>query len=376
MGQTLIDLMDRLDMWHLKSTVRDEEPDGILLVSSGGIGDTLLFRLIIDRFNSLLRPNEQVHLVVRKECRHVAFLFPKKVQVYAVDYLRFHKSRPYRREVCKKIKGLNLRIAGSTDHLRHPLIDDVIVRGSGAPQKFALYPRAWPKYDALLVRNTKQYDTLVHVPDYMEHRLIRWWHLANKVCGEIKPIPKVSLPKTALPTPALLKRDLFMIHPFSAIKERQYSVKTFQSILEVLPADCNIALSCGPEDIERNPEYKILLDDARTYADSSTLEEKASTLQAVRLVISIDSSVMHLATLCGAPTICLASSAHVVDSIPYDDRMIPDNVYFLYHDMECRMCLGQCSRPLEDNRYACIARMETGTVLDKITDFLNSSTLR
>jgi ADP-heptose:LPS heptosyltransferase len=269
-----------------------------------------------------------------------------------------------------------LRIAASTDHLRHPLIDDVIVRASHAPQKFALYPRQWPKYDALLVRNTNQYDTLVQVPDNMEHRLIRWWHLANKVCGETKPVPKVTLPKTALPTPALLKRDLFMIHPFSAIKERQYSVKTFQSILEVLPADCNIALSCGPEDIERNPEYKILLDDARTYADSSTLEEKASTLQAVRLVISIDSSVMHLATLCGAPTICLASSAHVVDSIPYDDRMIPDNVCFLYHDMECRMCLGQCSRPLEDNRYACIARMETGTVLDKITDFLNSSTLR
>jgi ADP-heptose:LPS heptosyltransferase len=375
MGQTLIDLVDRFDMWRLKATVSDEEPRGVLLVSSGGIGDTLLFRLMIDRFNSLLRPNEQIHLVVRKKCRHVAFLFPKEVQIHAVDYPRFQKSRSYRREVCKQIKGLNLRIAASTDHLRHPLIDDVIVRASHAPQKFALYPRQWPKYDALLVRNTNQYDTLVQVPDNMEHRLIRWWHLANKVCGETKPVPKVSLPKTALPTPAHLKRDLFMIHPFSAIKERQYSVKTFQDILEVLPADCDIALSCGPEDLEKNPEFKILLDDARTYADSSTFEEKASSLQVTKLVISIDTSVMHLATLCGAPTICLASSAHVVDSIPYDDRMIPDNVYFLYHDMECRMCLGQCSRPLEENRYACIARMKPHTVLEKITDFLNTSTL-
>lgn len=375
MGQTLIDLVDRFDMWRLKSTVSDEEPRGVLLVSSGGIGDTLLFRLMIDRFNSLLRPNEQIHLVVRKKCRHVAFLFPKEVQIHAVDYPRFQKSRSYRREVCKQIKGLNLRIAASTDHLRHPLIDDVIVRASHAPQKFALYPRQWPKYDALLVRNTNQYDTLVQVPDNMEHRLIRWWHLANKVCGETKPVPKVSLPKTALPTPAHLKRDLFMIHPFSAIKERQYSVKTFQDILEVLPVDCDIALSCGPEDLEKNPEFKILLDDARTYADSSTFEEKASSLQVTKLVISIDTSVMHLATLCGAPTICLASSAHVVDSIPYDDRMIPDNVCFLYHDMECRMCLGQCSRPLEENRYACIARMKPHTVLEKITDFLNTSSL-
>jgi len=376
MGQTLVDLVDRFDMWRLTSTVSGAEPRGVLLVSSGGIGDTLLFRLMIERFNSLLRPNEKMHLVIRKESRHVAFLFPKEVQIHAVDYPQFQKNRSYRREVCKQINALNLRMAASTDHLRHPLIDDVIVRASHAPQKFALYPRQWPKYDGLLVRNTKQYDTLVQVPDHMEHRLIRWWHLANKVCGESKPVPKVSLPKAALPAPAHLERDLFVIHPFSAIKERQYSVKIFQQILEILPVDCHIALSCGPEDLEKNPEYKILLDDQRLYADSSTFEEKASSLQAARLVISIDTSVMHLATLCGAPTLCLASSAHVVDSIPYDDRMIPDNVSFLFHDMECRMCLGQCSRPLEDNRYACIARMETGTVLDKITDFLNTSTLR
>jgi len=373
MGQTLTALTDRFDLWRLKPTVSNEDRSGVLLVSSGGIGDTLLFRLIIQRFQSLLLPGERLHLVIREESRHVAFLFPKDIQVHTVDYPRFLKNRAYRRKVCGQMQGLNLRMAASTDHLRHPLIDDVLVRATFAPHKFALNPRSWPKYDTLLGRNAKQYAPLVDVPDHMEHRLIRWWHLANAICEDEEPVPKVSLPKAALPAAAHPDRDLYMIHPFSAIRERQYSARIYRDILTVLPPDCDIALSCGPDDLTKNPEFKVLLDDVRVYADTSSFEEKAATLQAAKLVISIDTSLMHLATLCGAPTICLASAAHVVDSIPYDDRMTPGNVRFLYHDMACRMCLGQCPRPLEDSRYPCIARMDTHLILDEITSLLPAS---
>ena len=372
MGQTLTNLLDRFDFWRLKSTVTDNERSGVLLVSSGGIGDTILFRLIVLRFRTLLKTNETFHLIVRTESQHVKFLYPRDVQFHPIDYQKFLKNRKYRRKECKRLHGLNLRIAMSTDHLRHPLIDDVIIRATQAQHKYAMYPRGWPKYDGLLKRNTKQYDTLIRVPDYMEHRLIRWWHLANEVCGDEQPVPAVTLPKSELPLPAKPGRDLFMIHPFSAVKERQYSVKMFQSIIEALPDNCDIALSSGPDDLLKNPEYKVLLNDPRVYADLTSLEEKASTLQTVKIVISIDSSVMHLATMCGAPTICLASAAHVIDSIPYDPRMTPNNVSFLYHDMECRMCLGQCSQPLEDDRYPCIARMESRLIVNKIKDILGS----
>ena len=371
MGKKLIDLVDHFEMWRLRSFFSGEKRGGVLLVSSGGIGDTMLFRLIIERFKSLLNENEKMHLVIRNECRHTIFLYPKNIEIHTIDYSRFQKKLSYRRDVCRYINSLNLRVAVSTDHLRHPLIDDVIIRASHAPKKLAFYPRKWPKYDSLLVRNTKQYNPLVRVSKKMEHRLIRWWHLANNISGERKPVPRVTLPKAVLPPPAHLERDLFVIHPFSAIKERQYSVEIFQSIIEIFPEDCDIAVSCVAEDLDDNPEFKILFTDNRVYADTSSLEKKASCLQSARLVVSIDTSIMHLATLCGAPTICLASSAHVVDSIPYDDRMMPDNVCFLYHDMNCRMCLGQCSLPLEDDRYACISRMDKKEILEKIIISLN-----
>ena len=52
---------------------------GVLLVSSGGLGDTVLFALVVARFQALARDGEAVRVVLRRDaaampcpaCRHV-----------------------------------------------------------------------------------------------------------------------------------------------------------------------------------------------------------------------------------------------------------------------------------------------------------------
>ena len=61
----------------------------------------------------------------------------------------------------------------------------------------------------------------------------------------------------------------------------------------------------------------------------------------------------------------------IIDSVPYDGRMTPENVTFLYHDMPCRMCLGNCIHPFEDGRYPCIARLPAEDVLAAVTRILD-----
>jgi len=367
MGQRLIEILDYLELWRPGSFKTPSNPAGVLLVSSGGIGDTLLFRLMVARFQTLLRKGETLHLVVRSASAQAAFLFGEGITVHAYDYPKFLKDRSYRRSVCWELQSLGVRVAGSTDHLRHPLIDDVMVRATSAPEKFALNPRSWPKYDRLLHRYSKQYHSLIMVPEKIEHRLVRWWRLANGVTGENLLLPKVRLSPDVLPPPNKSDHPRTMLHPFSVIRERQHSVKTFQTVLNALPVDMEVLLSAGPGDIDRNPEFLKLLDDPRVRIDESSLEQKAATLQDVQLLVSVDTSIMHLGVLAGAPTICLATAAHVRDSVPYDDRTMPDNVIFLYHDMDCRMCLGNCILKLEDDRYPCITRLDLQLVLDAIS---------
>ena len=45
----------------------------------------------------------------------------------------------------------------------------------------------------------------------------------------------------------------------------------------------------------------------------------------------------------------------------------PENVKFLYTPMECEGCLGVCSKPLENNIYPCVARIEEAAVLDAVS---------
>ena len=52
-----------------------EDKRGLLIVSSGGIGDTILFSLMIERFMSLVPDGEDVTLVVRSEARLCIFCF-------------------------------------------------------------------------------------------------------------------------------------------------------------------------------------------------------------------------------------------------------------------------------------------------------------
>ena len=343
---------------------------GVLVSCGGGLGDALLFAVVLDRFRSLAEDGEPVDVLVRTDTKAATFAYPAGVGVIAVDYRRFLRSPSYRLRTCLGLRRRGYRLAVSADHLRHPLIDDVLIRVTGAPARKAMTPRSWSKYDRLLTRARRGYTHLKPVPPVLAHRLVRWVELANWLTGREDPVPVVELPAGALPARATLERDTVVLHPFSAIPQRQYGVDTFQRILSSLPADMTVVLSAGPGDLARNPEFEALLEDSRVRLDESDLVEKAALLGGARLVVSVDTSLMHLAVLAGAPTLCLGSAAHLVDSLPYDARMIPGNVTFLYHHMPCAGCLGACRWALEDGRYPCIARVDDALVVDRVTAML------
>ena len=364
----LLDLVDAYVGWRGRRQKRANAGRGVLLVSSGGLGDTILFSLVAPRFAGLAAEGEPVHVAVRHDTVAAAFLYPERITVFSVDYRRFLRNPAYRLKICLGLQDAGYRVAVSTDHLRLPTVDDAMVMACAAAESLALEPRTWPKHDRRLLRNRRWYDRWVAVSEGMAHRAVRWTELANGLTGTDEPPPVVRFPDACLPAPAKPAKPTVVLHPFSAIPERQHSPALFGRIAEALPADVDIVLSAGPGDLERNPDFRVLLGDSRVSLDERGLEDKAALLRAARLAVSVDTSILHLAVGVGAPTVCLASAAHVVDSIPYDSRMIPDNVTFFYHDMPCRGCLGTCELPMEDGRYPCIARLDAVPVLEKVRE--------
>lgn len=342
----------------------------MLLVSSGGLGDTILFSVVAPRFLNLAEGDEPVDLIVRTSSAAAGFLYPPRMRVRAVDYRRFLRNPLYRLRTSRDVSGAGYRVAISTDHLRLPGVDDALVAASGADERYAMTPRSWPKHDARLARNRRYYSDWFAVPEGMAHRMVRWTDFANWVTGRSDPMPAVRFDPERLPAPSQFETPTVVLHPFSAIRERQHSYALFARILAALPSDHDVVLSAGPGDLDRNPEYRALASVPRVRLDERSLESKAAVMQGARFVVTVDTSVMHLAIGIGALTLCLASAAHVVDSVPYDSRITPDNVRFLYHDMPCRGCLGSCIHAFEEGMYPCVARLDAKAVMDALADMI------
>jgi len=343
---------------------------GLLLVSSGGLGDTILFSLMIERFMSLVPADEEVTMVVRAESRHASFLFPDRVRMMPIDYRRFIKSAAYRIGVSRQIRDFGVRIAISTDHLRLPTVDDVMIMASGAAEKCALSPRTWPKHDAALQKHRAWYTRWVDPDPQMAHRLIRWWELANALTGVSAPPPKVRFDPARLPDAVGGERPHIVLHPFSAIAEREAAPEVFVAIADAFRGTHDIVLSAGPNDLARAPQHAALAAMPGVRVDESGLIDKAALLRGAALAVSVDTSIMHLAVGVGAPTLCLASAAHIVDSVPYDSRMTPENVRFEVPDIDCAGCLGQCIHPLENGRYLCLQQLTADRCVDAAREVL------
>jgi ADP-heptose:LPS heptosyltransferase len=161
-----------------------------------------------------------------------------------------------------------------------------------------------------------------------------------------------------------------VMQPFSAVRRKQSPPALYRRIIETLPAlvpaGTPVVVTGGPGDLDANPEFKALMDLPGVRFDGSAFADLVPLLRAARLVVSVDTALMHLAVAVGAPTLCLASAAFVGEIVPYDPAIAPDNIHFVYHSMPCEGCLGDCVLPAENGVFPCVARLDEARVLAEV----------
>ena len=365
-------IVDRLLAAERALTSRRAAPRGVLLLSSGGLGDTVLFALVLPRLCRLAAPDEPVTVLLRHNAAKMGFLFPPEVSVRTVDYDRFAKDWRYRAGTLRDLFRANYRLVVSTDFLRHPHLDEAMTAACAAPETAAMEPRLWPKYAKPLARNRALYGRLFDSGGIHVDKLVRWSRFADWLNDEETTPPKVRLPESVLPAPVAPAAPTVMIQPFSAVTRKQYPVELYEAILDGLPDGHRAAILGAPSDLDRNPEYRRLLERPNVEFDGALFADLLPRLRGATLVISVDTALMHLAAAAGAPTLCLASAAYVDEIVPYPPETKPDNVDFLYHPMPCRGCLGACIHPPENGMYPCVARTPRAAVLDAVSGFLKA----
>ena len=355
-----------------RRSVRSAEPSGVLLISSGGLGDTVLFALLLPRFLQMAQAGERVTVLLRHNAAKMDFVLPPEVSVMAVNFNNFHKSLGYRAAISETLYQENFRLAVSTDHLRHPDLDEALIAAAAAAESVAMEPRSWRKYDAALQLNRNLYSRLFDSGPVHLDKVVRWARFADWITGRAETLPTVRLPDSILPAPAAVDHRTVIIQPFSAVKAKQSPLALYEAVIKSLPEDVLVVITGATGDLDGNPEYRKLLEDPRVSFDSSTFAGITPVLRAATLVISVDTALMHLAVATGTPTLCLASAAYVGEIVPYDPAITPENAQFLYQPMDCEGCLGACIHPLEEGMYRCVAALDGAKVLEAVAGYLES----
>ena len=104
---------DQLHRRKRSTAARSKSPSGILLLSSGGLGDTILFSIIAPIFGALADTGEKITVVMQHSSAAVEFLFPKTFEILPLNYRNFIRRPIYRYSFIDKIFSRNFRLASS-----------------------------------------------------------------------------------------------------------------------------------------------------------------------------------------------------------------------------------------------------------------------
>jgi ADP-heptose:LPS heptosyltransferase len=366
-------LIDPLHRLRRRLSNRSTPPKGILLVSAGGLGDTVLFSIIAERYARLAQTEEPVTVLLRRDGAKTAFCLPDGINVETVDFGRINSSPNYRWQTFERLFKANYRMVVSTDFLRHPFLDEALILAAEASESAAMVARPWRKYQAALDANESLYTRIFNSGAAQRDKVVRWSDFANWLTDKDEQPPKVQFVKANRQTATQPVGREIIIQPFSAVAAKQLDARHYSALIDALPDDLTVRITGLASDLDANPEFNTIIEKQNVTFDSSTFEEICPKLADAALVVSVDTAMMHLAAALGAPTLCLASAAYVDEIVPYDAQICPDNVTFLYQEMPCQGCLGDCIHPLIDGRYPCIDALTSEMVISKALEMLQSS---
>ncbi|MBF0324182.1 MAG: glycosyltransferase family 9 protein [Alphaproteobacteria bacterium] len=360
-------LLDPLLKLELSLKRRRGTANGVLLISAGGLGDTVLLAVVLPRFLALAQPDEPVTVLLRSDAARMGFVMPPGVKIKAVDFTRL-RDIGYRRRIFGELHAAHYRLVIHTDYLRHPDLDEALVEACAAREAVAMEPRPSDKHGERLAANRCLYSRLYASGPPKTDKVVRWSAFADFLTGKHSDPPVVHLGQ--FESRELLPAATVLFQPFSAVKAKQSPPEVWKLIAARLPHGWQVRLAGHPSDLEKNPEFKALLDLPNVSFEGAPFDRLAALIRGCRMVISVDTACMHLAVALGTPTLCLASAAYVGEIVPYAAQVTPANMHVLYTPVECQGCLGNCYFPLEDGMYPCVAALDPDAVLGAVDDII------
>lgn len=347
--------------------------NGIGIIRIDSIGDFILWLDAAKEFRNLY-PNTKITLIANQTWSNLAALLPYWDEVIPVDRKKLTRNLAYRFKTLKQIRSCGFETAIQPALSREYLRGDSLIRATGASHKIGSIGNLsnmtfWQKkisdnwYSQLIPATTEPLMELQRNAEF-----IRGLGSRN-----FSPhIPELSK-LFDLPPQLKMNSPYFVIAPGASQAAKLWPVKRFS---EVLKRVANLTrftpVVCGTQE-----EYALCNDliakagvevESVNLAGLTTLPELVEVIRHAEILISNDSSFVHIAAAVRTPAVCILGGGHFRRFMPYEvetgDNIVPIPVY---QRMDCFHCNWKCTRPYDKSKaMPCILSITADKVMEAV----------
>ncbi len=358
-------------------------PDRVLIVRLDAIGDFILW---MDAAKAIVRHYKGRGRTAVLVANNVWASWAKNLgifeEVIPVDVYQFHHDPLYRFRTGRQIRRWGCTIAVEPSYSRSWLLGDSVIRVSGANERIGSAGNTSEPQTHKQRISDRWYTRLIPADPLPLMELERNAEFVRNL-GEagfhaaLPQLPETSLLEdNAAFIAATAGKPFYVLFPGASWEGRRWPVSGFHEIAERLYNRTGwLGVVCGGgSDREIAGELCARsISPLVNWAGRTTLGELAAILNVARLLLTNETSAVHIGAACGTPTVCLLGGGHYGRFLPYQiqgsiARPLPQAVI---HKMPCFGCNWQCIYPRpEGGPVPCIEQIDTEEVWQAVSEVL------
>ena len=351
---------------------------GVVLIRLDNIGDFILW-LDTAKVYRQLYPNQKITLVANASWAGLAHELPYWDKIIAVDTRSFKKRWLYHWKLLRLLRSLGFDTAVQPTFSREILVDSLI-NVTGALDRIGSQGncsnmRPWQK------RIVDQwYTQLVAADCQAKMELERNAEFIRNLSGQTHTIRLPVIPSFAqLPERLSFSQPYCILFPGASWWGRHWPADKFEQVAQTISREqkLGVVICGGPNDKVICAQIARLFGiDAIDLSGQTTLVELIELIRQSKLLISNETSAIHIAAAVGTPSVCILGGGHFGRFMPYLSRVEHAPVA-VYQPMSCFGCNWQCTQPHSSGEAVpCVKAVTVEQVCDAIRQQVRPSTMQ
>ena len=356
--------------------MKKENFNSTVIVRVDNIGDFVLWLPSAEQLISHYAKEIKPILICNETCIDLATSINYFSRVIGVDLSRFSRNLFYRWHILRTVSELSPRTIIQPSYSRFFSVGDSIIRVSRASQRIGSAGDLSNTSSIRRIISNRWYTRLVPASSSNLMELERNTEFNHRlgIANSYASIPKISK-ISQLTSSKKIHQDSFVIFPGASASFRSWPVESFAKvsvkIIEKYGWKPVILGGFHEISIGQQLEEKIIKYSPQNNVGKTTLTELIEILRSARVLVSNETSAIHIAAGVNTPSVCILGGGHYGRFLPYPDTIEGIKPAVVINKMSCFGCNWHCKFSNKTSfPYPCISGIDVDSVFETVESII------